>query len=133
MKFNIDKCYIIHVAHKRNPLLMTYKMNARSLEVTANHTYLVNGMNNKLSWAMHIGNTASKANKVLELLSQSLNSYSRFATETAYKTLVAPENTAQVFWIPTTRSIKISVNQLDIELRDLSVNTLDTKVMSLTR
>ena len=23
MKFNIDKCYIMYVAHKRNPLLMT--------------------------------------------------------------------------------------------------------------
>ena len=38
IKFNIDKCYIMHVTHKRNPLLMTYNMNGRSIEVTASHT-----------------------------------------------------------------------------------------------
>ena len=39
MKFNIDKCYIMHVTHKRNALLMTYDMNGRPIEVTASHTY----------------------------------------------------------------------------------------------
>ena len=68
MKFNIDKCYIMHVAHKGNPLLMTYNMNGRPIEVTASHTYLGIGMNNRLSWAEHIGNTVSKANKVLGLV-----------------------------------------------------------------
>ena len=28
MKFNIDKCYIMHVTHRRNALLMTYNMNS---------------------------------------------------------------------------------------------------------
>ena len=65
MKFNIEKCYIMHVTHKRNPLFTTYEMNSRSFEVTASHTYLGIGINNKLSWAEHISNTVSKANKVL--------------------------------------------------------------------
>ena len=54
VKFSIDKCYIMHVTHERNPLLMTYKMNGRPIEVTASHTYFVISMNNKLSWAEHI-------------------------------------------------------------------------------
>ena len=90
MKFNIDKCHIMHVTHKRNLLLMTYNMNGRSIEVTASHTYLGIGMNTKLSWAEHISNTVSKANKVLGFLRRSLYSCSPFVKETAYKSLVTP-------------------------------------------
>ena len=85
MKFNIDKCYIMHVSHKRNALLMTYNMNSRPIEVTASHTYFGIGINNKLSWAEHISNTVSKANKVLGLLHHNLYSCSPFVKETAYK------------------------------------------------
>ena len=108
MKFNIDKCYIMHVTHKRNPLLMTYKVNGRPLEATAGHTYLGIGINNKLSWAEHISNTVSKANKVLIYY---------------YYLLLL---------VPTTRSIKISLNRFNVELQDLSVKIFDAKAMSLT-
>ena len=91
MKFNIDKYYIIHVAHKRNPLLMTHNMNSRPINVTASHTYLGISINNKLSWSVHISNTVSKANKVLGLLHHSLYSCSPFANETAYRSLVRPK------------------------------------------
>ena len=76
------------VTHERNPLLMTYNMNGRPIEVTASHTYLDIGMNNKLSWAEHISNTDSKANNVLGLLRRNLDSCSPFVKETAYKSLV---------------------------------------------
>ena len=87
MKFNIDKCYNMHVTHKGNLLLVTYKMNDRQLDVTTSHTYLGIGIN-KLSWAEHISNTVSKANKVLGLLRRNLYSCSPFVKETAYKSLV---------------------------------------------
>ena len=90
MKFNIDKSYIIHVTHKMNPLFMTYNMNGRPIEVTASHTYLGISIYNKLSWAEHISNTVSKANKVLGLLCRNLYSCSPFVKETAYKSLVMP-------------------------------------------
>ena len=89
MKFNIDKCYIMHVTHKRNALLMTYNMNGRPIEVTSSHTYLGIGMNNKLSWAEHISNTVSKTNKVLGLLRRNLYGCSPFVKETAFS-LVRP-------------------------------------------
>ena len=101
MKSSIDKCYIMHVAHKWNPLLMTYNMNGRPIEAAASHTYLGIGINNKLSWAEHISNTVSKANKVLGLLRRNLYSCSPFVKETAYKTLVRPKlEYCSSFWDP---------------------------------
>ena len=88
MKFISDRCYIMHATHKRNPLLMTYKMNGRPIEATASHAYLGIGINNKLSWAEHINNTVTKANKVLGLLRRNLYSCSSFVKETAYESLV---------------------------------------------
>ena len=40
-------------------------MNGRPIEVTASHTYMSIGIDNKLTWAEYISNTVSKANKVL--------------------------------------------------------------------
>ena len=70
---------------------MTYNMNGRPIEVTASHTYLGIGINNKLIWAEHIRNAASKANKVLGLLRRNLYSCSPFAKETSYLSLVRPK------------------------------------------
>ena len=80
----------MHGTHKRNPLLMTYKMNGRPIEVTASHTYLVIGINNKLSWVEHISYKLSKTNKVPGLLCRNLYSCSPFVKETTYKSLARP-------------------------------------------
>ena len=90
MKCDIDKCHIMHVTHKRNPLLMTYKMNDIPLDATRSHTYLGIRINNTLSWAEHISNTVSKANKFLGLLCQCLYSCSPIVKETTYKKPVRP-------------------------------------------
>ena len=81
----------MHVTHKMYPLLMTYKMIGRPIEVTASHCYLGIGINNKLSWVEHISNTVSKANMVLGLLRRNLHSCSPFVKETAYMSLVRPK------------------------------------------
>ena len=95
-------------------------MNGRPLEDTASHTYL-GIVINKLSLAEHISNTVLKANKVLGLLRRSLYC-SPFVKETVYKTLVRPKlKFCSSIWDPTTRSIKISLNQFYVELQDLSV------------
>ena len=87
MKFSIDKCYIMHVTHKRNTLLMTYKMSGKPIDVAASHTYLGIGIDNKLSCAEHLSNTVSRASKVLGLLCRNIYSCSPFVKETAYESL----------------------------------------------
>ena len=70
---------------------MTYNMNGRPIDVTANHTCLGIGIDNKLSWAEHISNTVSRANKILGLLCCNLHSCSPFVNEAAYMSLVRPK------------------------------------------
>ena len=88
IKYNIDKCYAMHVAHKRNPLFTTNKMNGRPLRAMSGNTHLGIWIN-KLSSAEHISNTVSKAYMVLGLLRRSL--CSSFVKETVNKTLDRPK------------------------------------------
>ena len=69
-------------------MLMTNEMSGRPIEATASHNYFGIGINNMLSWAKQIGNTVSRANKVLGLLRCNLYSCSQFVKETAYMSLV---------------------------------------------
>ena len=61
------------------------------LNSVTNHTYLGVELNNKLNWADHVNNTATKANKVLGLLRRNLYSCPQKVKETAYKALVRPK------------------------------------------
>ena len=91
MKFNIDKCHVMHITHKRRVKVTQYTMNGTPLHSIAKHSYLGVELNSKLNWADHINTTASKANKVLGLIRRNLYSCSRKVKETAYKTLVRPK------------------------------------------
>ena len=91
MRFNVARCYAMHITHKKLPFQSTYFMNNKSLETVESHTYLRVELNHKLNWIDHINSTTSKANKVLGLLRRNLYSCSATVKETAYKTLVSPK------------------------------------------
>ena len=132
MKSNIDKCYIMHVTHKMNALLMTYNMNGRPIEVTASHTYLCIGINNKLSWAEHISNTVSKANKVLGLLRRNLYS-SPFVKETAYKSLVRLRlEYCSSIWDPYHQEYKNKLESVQCRAARFVCKDIRCQTMSLT-
>ena len=91
MRFNVAKCYAMHMTLKRKPLVSSYKMNSSFLQTVTKHTYLGVEINNKLNWAEHISISTSKANKVLGLMRRNLFRCSAEVKETAYKTLVRPK------------------------------------------
>ncbi len=91
MKFNVAKCYAMHVTHKKSPIQSTYFMNKKPLETVKSHTYLGVELNHKLNWTDHITTTVSKANRVLGLLRRNLYSCSSEVKEAAYNTLVRPK------------------------------------------
>ena len=63
MKFNPEKCYIIHVTKKKIPLKFNYKLHNHILQPVDNSKYLGVTISNELDWGPHINNITTKANK----------------------------------------------------------------------
>ena len=58
MRFNVTKCYAMHITHKTKPILSAYTMNGKPLETDSKqYSYLGVEINHKLSWADHINTT----------------------------------------------------------------------------
>lgn len=55
MHFNPEKCFVLRLTHKRNPLFFNYKLGKSVLQdLTNNHSYLGFIINNNLTWNNHI-------------------------------------------------------------------------------
>ena len=72
MKFNIDKCMVLSVTLKRNPLLADYYLHNQKLLVVSKAKYLGIILDSKLSFNDHVDATCKKANSVLSFLRRNL-------------------------------------------------------------
>ena len=77
-----------HSQTEAPPHLLHYEWGSFKL-CNRNHTYLGVELNNKLNWADHVNNTATKANKVLGLLRRNLYSCPQKVKETSIQNLGA--------------------------------------------
>lgn len=76
------------MSHKRKPITQNYKMANALLKKVDHHPYLGVELSKTLSWAKHISQVASGANKILGLLKRNLGGCGEKTKATAYKTLV---------------------------------------------
>jgi hypothetical protein len=72
MKFNQSKCFIMRMTHKRKPLNHQYFMGDSVLQEVSHHPYLGVELSDELSWARHINQTVTGANKILGLIKRNL-------------------------------------------------------------
>ena len=56
MKFNSEKCCVIHVSKKQIPLKFNYKLHNHILQPVENSKYLGVTISNDLDWGPHINN-----------------------------------------------------------------------------
>jgi hypothetical protein len=56
MKFNPEKCYVIHVTKKKIPLKFDYLLHSHILQPVKNGKYLGVTISNGLDWGPHINN-----------------------------------------------------------------------------
>ena len=68
MKFNPEKCYVIHVTKKKIPLKFNYKLHNHILQPVDNSEHLGVTISNDLDWGPHINNITTKANTTLGFL-----------------------------------------------------------------
>ena len=90
MSFNPDKCEVIHITNKRNPLRSTYSIHDTPLRPTDSAKYLGATITSNLSWKTHIENNTNKANSTLSFLRRNISSCPPSVKETAYKNYVRP-------------------------------------------
>lgn len=104
MKFHADKCNVLTVTSKRNPLLTEYKLHGHKLTRVSSAKYLGVTITDDLKWDTHINNICDKANRTLGFLRRNLNIGSTAIKQQAYFSLVRPlVEYSSTVWDPTPR------------------------------
>ena len=109
MEFNADKCEVIRITSKKNPIIYSCKIHQTALRSTDQAKYLGVIITPDLSWKCHIDNITKKANSTMAFLRRNIRSSPRDAK--AYKTYVRPiVEYASSVWSP---AIDSHINQLE--------------------
>ena len=89
MAFNPDKCEVIRITKKKNPIIFDYKLHGITLPSTKKHTkYLGLTISDDLTWSKHIKHTAAKGNNTLKFIKRNIQTHNSKIKETAYKSYV---------------------------------------------
>ena len=86
MDFHPDKCSILRVHNKKDPLVHQYSLKGHTLASEHHTKYLGVIISEDLTWTTHINNTVKKANSVLGFLRRNLRVSNEHTKEAAYKT-----------------------------------------------
>ena len=68
MKLNIDKCAVLHCTHSPIPIQYAYTLMDHNLEIKKLYTYLGVGIDNTMSWSLHIQMISNRSTKVLNFI-----------------------------------------------------------------
>ena len=91
MSFHPDKCNILRVTTKKQPIHFYYNMHGHILESVKTAKYLGITLSSDLKWNSHIQQTTAKANRSLSFIRRNLRINSKTIKERAYQTLVRPK------------------------------------------
>ena len=104
MEFHPDKCQVLTITRKRQPVTYNYILNGHQLEHVSNAKYLGITFTNDMRWNQHIDNITAKANKTLHFLQRNVQISCPRLKTTAYQTLVRPTlEYATTVWDPHTK------------------------------
>jgi len=106
MEFHPDKCEVISITRKKNPVKYPYTLHGHLLKHVMK--YLDVKISHDLRWNDHIDYVTAKANSTLGFVCRNININNPWVKERAYKTLVRPilEYTSTVRDPHTTTAVK---------------------------
>ena len=90
MQFHPDKCQVLRITNKRNPIIFNYTLHDHILATVTQAKYLGVTITKDLNWKQHVENISKSANKALGFLRRNLRINSVKAKEQAYLTYVRP-------------------------------------------
>ena len=91
MEFNSDKCEVLRITRKRNPVIFPYKLHNKELNVTNAAKYLGVTISKDLNWSPHINNMTGKAKNTLRFIKRNIKTSNTKVKEMAYNTYVRPQ------------------------------------------
>jgi hypothetical protein len=89
MKFNVDKCFIVHMTTKKKPKIHNY--NGKPLLATDNHPYLGLILSSDCKWSSHINKVTTSAKQTIGVIRRNFKSCSREVKSKLYQSLVRPK------------------------------------------
>ena len=118
MEVNADKCHVLRVTHKQNPIIHDYTLHGKVLETVDSAKYLGVTLTQNLRWNRRVENIAYKVNQSLGFLRRNLRIYSSNLNSLVYKTLVRPLlEYSSAAWDPYTKE---NVKRLEMVQRRAS-------------
>lgn len=90
MQFNADKCEVIRITNKKDPLIKEYLIHSTKLQTVKDAKYLGVTVSSDLSWNKHVDNTVKKATTSLNFLKRNLHGCPTGVKDKCYKSLVRP-------------------------------------------
>ena len=122
MEFRPDKCQVLTICRKRNPVRYEYVLHGHKLQHVDSAKYLGVTMTSDFSWNKHVDNVVNKANGTLGFLRRNLQISSPSLKTTAYTSLVRPVlEYASTVWDPYTKSC---IDKMEIVQRRAARNVL---------
>ena len=85
MEFNTDKCHVLRVTRKRDPLIQNYTLHGKILETVDSAKYLGVTLTSDLRWNSHISHITNKGNQTLGFLRRNLRINSPTLKSIAYE------------------------------------------------
>ncbi|MCG8034729.1 MAG: reverse transcriptase family protein [Candidatus Thiodiazotropha taylori] len=126
MEFNPEKCEVIRVSKKKNPILFPYKLHNVELKMTENAKYLGITFSQDLSWKTHIENISSKANNTLKFIKRNVKTQNQKVKETAYNTYVRPQlEYCSSVWHPWQKTLSYKIERVQRAAARYVVNDYD--------
>ena len=86
----MQKCHVLQVTHKQNPVVHNYTLLDEVLETVDSAKYLGVTVTSDLRWNCHVANIAHKANQSIGFLRRNLRINSPSLKSVAHKSLVHP-------------------------------------------
>ena len=90
MKFHPNKCQVLHITNKKDPIKHIYNIHQTNLEEVNTAKYLGVNINNKLSWNDHISSMLKKAHSTFGFIQRNVSSCPIDTREMCTKKLVRP-------------------------------------------
>jgi hypothetical protein len=101
MSFHPEKCNVLTIRRKKQPIMNSYTLHGHQLEEVTTKQYIGVSITSDMKWSQHISNMCKKANNTMSLLKRNLNIRNSNIKGKAYKSLVRPTlGYACITWDP---------------------------------